>query len=122
MYAPEPPLSPKKTNVAVFGGAFDPPIHSHMVALADILHSGLADEGLLVPCGPRKDKPDLRSPLIRYCMCEIAVNTSFSSSFPVRVSDIEVKEPKAMKTYDLLTELKKRHQDVNLKFVLGSEY
>merc|ERR1712046_343370 len=55
----------KVVNVAVFGGAFDPPTTSHMFMLAEIIHSGRANEALLLPCGPRPDKPDLRPPLTR---------------------------------------------------------
>lgn len=39
----------------------------------------------LVPCGPRRDKPNLTAAMDRYCMCETAVNTAFSPGFPVKV-------------------------------------
>ena len=46
------------------------PTNSHLTCAAEIINSGSADEVWLVPCGPRDDKPYLKtSPLDRYCMC-----------------------------------------------------
>jgi len=118
--------SPGVKNVAVFGGAFDPPTNSHVLALAEIVHSGIADEALLVPCGPRPDKPNLRPALTRYIMCELACNSAFSYAMPVRASSIEVFEEEAMATYDTLCALKAQAeqagQPTNFMFVIGSDW
>lgn len=111
-----------KTNVAVFGGAFDPPTMSHMLGLAEIIHSGLADEAMLIPCGPRPDKPHLRSPILRYCMCQLACTSAFSYKMPVRASPIEVFEEEAMATYDSLCKLREQEPDKNFIFVIGSDW
>lgn len=111
-----------KRNVAVFGGAFDPPTNSHMFGLAEIISSGVADEVLMVPCGPRPDKPHLRKALVRYIMCQLGVNSSFAHSMPISVSDLEVFEPEALATYDSLRRLKERDPDANLMFVIGSDW
>eukprot|EP00411_Alexandrium_monilatum_P034096 CAMPEP_0175359152 /NCGR_PEP_ID=MMETSP0095-20121207/15370_1 /TAXON_ID=311494 /ORGANISM="Alexandrium monilatum, Strain CCMP3105" /LENGTH=524 /DNA_ID=CAMNT_0016656911 /DNA_START=35 /DNA_END=1607 /DNA_ORIENTATION=+ len=116
----EPPK--RKRNVAVFGGAFDPPTNSHMFGLAEIIHAGVADEVLMVPCGPRPDKPYLRPALTRYIMCQLAVNSSFAHSMPISVSDVEVFEDEALATYDSLRSLKDRDPDANLMFVIGSDW
>ena len=53
-----------------------------MTCASEIVHSGQAEEVWLVPCGPRPDKPGLKTPpLHRYVMAEIAVNTMFSPEF-----------------------------------------
>uniref|UniRef100_A0A7S1LRX7 Cytidyltransferase-like domain-containing protein n=1 Tax=Alexandrium catenella TaxID=2925 RepID=A0A7S1LRX7_ALECA len=109
-------------NVAVFGGAFDPPTNSHMFGLAEIIHAGVADEVIMAPCGPRPDKPHLRPPLVRYIMCQLGVNSSFGHSMPISVSDVEVFEPEALATYDSLRRLKERDPDANLMFVIGSDW
>eukprot|EP00929_Paragymnodinium_shiwhaense_P013775 TRINITY_DN121625_c0_g1_i1.p1 TRINITY_DN121625_c0_g1~~TRINITY_DN121625_c0_g1_i1.p1 ORF type:complete len:606 (-),score=123.62 TRINITY_DN121625_c0_g1_i1:146-1963(-) len=111
-----------KRNVAVFGGAFDPPTSSHMLGLAEIVHSGIADEALLVPCGPRPDKPHLNPPLARYTMCQLACNSTFSYKMPVRASDIEVFEPEALATYDSLRALQEQEPGANFKFVIGTDW
>mmetsp|Transcript_12678 Transcript_12678/g.23897 ORF Transcript_12678/g.23897 Transcript_12678/m.23897 type:complete len:255 (+) Transcript_12678:75-839(+) len=113
----------KHRRVAIYGGAFDPPTNSHLTCAAEIVHSGSADEVWLVPCGPRPDKPKLKTPAIdRYCMCQIAVNTVFSPDFPVKVSDVDVEKPMAAFTYDLLVELRDKHPDVDFAFVIGSDW
>jgi len=111
-----------RRNVAIFGGSFDPPTLSHIMGLAEIVNSGLCDEAVMVPCGPRPDKPALQPPLTRYCMCQLAVHSSYSSSMPVRVSDLEVFEPEAMATYDALKKLQAQDPEANFVFVIGSDW
>mmetsp|Transcript_48751 Transcript_48751/g.98262 ORF Transcript_48751/g.98262 Transcript_48751/m.98262 type:complete len:246 (+) Transcript_48751:65-802(+) len=112
-----------RRRVAIYGGAFDPPTNAHMTSAAEIVHSACAEEVWLVPCGPRPDKPKLKTPPIdRYCMCQIAVNTAFTPDFPVKVSDIECFSETAFFTYDLLCTLRQRHPDVDFVFVIGSDW
>lgn len=47
------------------------------------VHSGCADEVWLVPCGPRPDKPKLKTPALdRYCMCQAVRWPWWSWGFP----------------------------------------
>lgn len=47
------------------------------------VHSGCADEVWLVPCGPRPDKPKLKTPALdRYCMCQAVRWLWWSWGFP----------------------------------------
>jgi len=112
----------RRKRVAVFGGAFDPPTNAHMLSVAEIIHSGMVDEAMLVPCGPRKDKPHLRQPLERYCMCELALCTTFSHVMPVRASSVEVFEKEALATYDSLCKLRDSEPDSDFVFVIGSDW
>lgn len=109
-------------SIAVFGGTFDPPTNSHMISLAEIVHSGVADQVILVPCGRRADKPHLRSTRERYTMCQLACASSFTHNLPVTVSDLEVEEPEALATYDLLCALREANPNSKLKFVVGSDW
>lgn len=113
-----------RRTVAIYGGAFDPITNAHLTAASEIVHSGCADECWIVPCGPRPDKPKLKTTAIdRYCMCEIAVNTTFSSAdFPVRVSDIECFADEAFYTYDLLLACQKAQPDTSFCFVIGTDW
>ncbi|CAK9057043.1 Probable nicotinate-nucleotide adenylyltransferase (Deamido-NAD(+) diphosphorylase) (Deamido-NAD(+) pyrophosphorylase) (Nicotinate mononucleotide adenylyltransferase) (NaMN adenylyltransferase) [Durusdinium trenchii] len=114
--------APRK-RVAIYGGTFDPPTNSHMTCAGEIIHSGSADEVWLIPCGPRPDKPHLQTtPLDRYCMCQIAVNSSFSPSFPVQVSDLETFRETAFYTYDLLQSLREQYPEIDFAFVIGSDW
>lgn len=113
----------ERKRVAVYGGAYDPITNSHLTCAAEIVHSGCVDIVWLVPCGPRPDKPKLKTPpLDRYCMCKIAVNFAFSVSFPVKVSDIECFSSEAFATYDLLCSLRDKHPDMDFSFVIGSDW
>jgi len=113
----------KGGRVAIFGGAFDPITNSHLTCVAQILHSGSADEVWLVPCGPRPDKKSLKtSPLDRYCMCKIAVNQMFSCSFPVYVNDVECFGEEPLFTYDLLCKLKEMNPHLSFTFIIGSDW
>lgn len=113
----------RRRRVAIYGGAFDPVTNSHLTCASEIVHSGHCDEVWLVPCGPRPDKPKLKTPPIdRYCMAQIAVNTAFSPEFPIKVSDIDVFNESAAFTYDLLTVLRARHPDTDFVFLIGSDW
>jgi nicotinate (nicotinamide) nucleotide adenylyltransferase len=112
----------RKRRVAVFGGAFDPPTLSHIMSLAEVVNSGMVDEAVLVPCGPRPDKPRLRPALVRYTMCQIAVSSSFSPAMPVRASDLEVFEPLALPTYTALCRLRELDPGADFMFVIGSDW
>mmetsp|Transcript_131533 Transcript_131533/g.281174 ORF Transcript_131533/g.281174 Transcript_131533/m.281174 type:complete len:590 (+) Transcript_131533:52-1821(+) len=116
-------LAKARPRVAIYGGAFDPITNSHLTCAAEIVHSGCADEVWLVPCGPRPDKPKLTTPAIdRYCMCQLAVNTTFSHKFPVKVIDVECLLPKSIATYDLLCLLRRSNPGVDFSFIIGSDW
>ncbi|KAJ9454163.1 putative nicotinate-nucleotide adenylyltransferase [Diplonema papillatum] len=113
----------QRRRIAVYGGAYDPPTTAHLQCAAQIIHSKQADEVLIVPCGPRPDKPGLRTSAVdRYVMCQIAVNTTFSPNFPVQVCDIEANLAIAMPTYDLLSHLQNSAPECDHVFVLGSDW
>jgi len=113
----------ERKQVAIYGGAFDPVTNSHLTGVAEIVHSGCADEVWLVPCGPRPDKPNLKtSPMDRFCMCRIAVNSCFTSDLPVTVSDIECFADSSFYTYDLLCSLRIRHPEADFSFIIGSDW
>ena len=47
-----------------------------------VMHSKLVDEVWITPCGPRPDKPSLKTSMIhRLVMCHLAVDTTFGSRF-----------------------------------------
>ena len=63
----------RKMRVAILGGSFNPITNAHLNVACEIVHSKLADEVWIVPCGPRSDKPSLiTSTLDRLIMCHLA--------------------------------------------------
>lgn len=110
-----------KKRVAILGGAFNPPTNQHIQLATEIVHSGQVDAVWLMPCGPRPDKPDMgTTPQQRMIMCEIAVNTTVSATFPISVTDHETDE--AMATYDSLCHLRTAYPDCVFSFVVGSDW
>ena len=43
-------------NVALYGGAFDPPHKSHTAIVSEVLNLPFVNEIWLMPCGDRTDK------------------------------------------------------------------
>jgi len=109
-------------RVAVLGGSFDPITNGHLVSACEIIHASKADEVWIVPCGVRPDKPSLRTPYRqRLVMCQMAVDVTFGSSFPVRVCDVEMLEDCALNCYDLMHRLMEEYPDKEFSFVIGSD-
>ena len=86
------------------------------------MHARKADEVWIVPCGVRPDKPSLKTPFLhRLTMCHLAVNTSFGSSFPIRVCDIEMEERCALSCWHLMQRLSAEYPDKEFRFVIGAD-
>ena len=116
------PNSSVKKRVAILGGSFNPITDGHLKMAAEVIHARAADEVWITPCGSRPDKPSLTtSALDRFLMCHLAVNTTFSSEFPVKVSGIELGRPTAVPTVQLLPELDRRYPEYEICFVVGSD-
>jgi nicotinate (nicotinamide) nucleotide adenylyltransferase len=112
----------RKKRVAILGGSFNPITDGHLKMAAEVIHAKVADEVWITPCGSRPDKPSLKtSALDRFLMCHLAVNTTFSSSFPVKVSGVELGRPSAAPTVELLPELDRRYPEYKICFVVGSD-
>jgi len=108
--------------VALYGGSFDPITNAHTNVAAEIIHSKKADEVWVIPCGPRPDKPSLKTSAIdRFIMCHLAINGTFGPRFPVKVCDIEVMLPEALASLPLINLLEKKHPDLDFCFVIGED-
>jgi nicotinate (nicotinamide) nucleotide adenylyltransferase len=113
-----------KKRVAIMGGTFAPPTDSHLLMAANAIHLQLADEVWITPTGkPRSGDVKLGKVTLtsrdRLVMCHLAVDTSFSGSFPIKVCDEEI-EGDALSTPELLRRLKKKHVNCHFSFLAGS--
>ena len=112
----------RRKRVAVLGGSFDPITYGHLTMCAEVINALFADEVWLVPCGPRANKPSLRTPAHERCvMCHLAVNTVFGARYPVKVVDLETRLPAALPTYELLRQLKAAAPGNDYLFVVGTD-
>lgn len=105
------------TNVAVFGGSFDPPTLGHVMVVTHLLlNEPDIDQVLIVPCYQQSGK-HLTDHLHRMQMCEMA----FCYMNRIIVSDVEYELGGESLTSRTISELKTRHPDWNLRFVIGSD-
>ncbi len=86
-----------KRSIAVFGGSFNPPGLHHR-AVAEML-SAHFDEVLVVPCGPRPDKPVTNDvpPIYRAAMAEM----TFRGLPEVRIELFDLEEGTFTRTWEL---------------------
>ena len=97
--------SVKPKRVAIYGGSFNPITDAHLTMCAAIIHSQAADEVWILPCGSRPDKPSLKTSVAdRFLMTHLAVESTFTREFPLRVCDIERNVDAAYQTVDLFFE------------------
>lgn len=108
-------------KIAILGGSFDPITNAHLNVAAEIVHAKAADEVWIVPCAPRKDKNIVAGTMERYTMCNLAVDSSFGSRFPIKVKDFELLEEKMVPTYYLLQRLQKEYPDHEFRVVIGAD-
>ena len=112
----------QRRKVAIYGGSFNPITNAHLNVAAEIMHSKLADEVWITPCGKRPDKPQLRTSMVhRLVMCHLAVDTTFGSRFGVKVCDEEVDKPCAMPSIVLMRSLAEKYPEVDFYFACGAD-
>jgi len=114
--------SGERLRVAVYGGSFNPITNAHLNCAAELIHSRLVDEVWMVPCGPRPDKPSLKtSALHRLIMCHLAVDTTFGSRFGVRVIEECTSCLRDMPSLVLMRRFKEHYPQYDFSFVVGSD-
>jgi nicotinate-nucleotide adenylyltransferase len=74
-------------NIAIYGGAFDPPHIGHIQLINNLTKLGGIDEIWLMPCGDRTDKHLLLPKEKRFTL----MRQLFANNSAVKVSDNEIK-------------------------------
>lgn len=111
-----------RKKIAIVGGSFDPPTEQHFNVAAAVAQTGSADEVWMCPCGPRPDKPSLKTPsLIRYMLCVLGIEGKFSAKLPIKVCDIEVFEKQSIPTYFCIKKLEEKFPDYDFFWVIGTD-
>lgn len=105
------------SELAVFGGSFDPPHIAHTLVAAYVLSAHSVERVLVVPCFRHPfDKP-LASFEHRIHMCEIAMRDLAR----VEVSAVEADLGATSLTLPMLEAVAARHPNTRLRLVLGSD-
>lgn len=106
------------TNVALYGGSFDPPHIGHvMVASHLLLNDPSVEEVVIAPCFQHLEKTGLAPFHTRYAMCKEA----FGWLPRTRVSNIEEELGGGSLTVRTVRALKAKHPDWRVFFVMGSD-
>jgi len=108
-------------NIALYGGAFDPPHKGHTQLIFALAKASFVDEVWLLPCGDRKDKKlvlptSSRLKLIRDLFKEVP-------EIKVCEDEIELSKQQGdqIHTYDLMKYMLKRYKDSRFHFVVGAD-
>lgn len=105
------------TTVAVFGGSFNPPHVSHVLAVVYVLATQPVDEVLVVPAYGHPFGKPLVPFEHRFAMCERA----FRDLRRVSISTIEAELGGDSRTLFTLQALRRLHPDWSLRLVVGSD-
>jgi len=91
-------VKPKRPRIALFGGSFNPPGNHHR-AIARWLVKQF-DQVLVIPCGPRPDKPSTNEiePIYRAAM----VDMTFRGMEKVQVELFDLERESFSRTYELI--------------------
>ncbi len=106
-------------RIGILGGTFNPVHLGHLVLAQDARERFELDRVLLVPCAspPHKDARDLAPAAHRLAMLEAAVEADPA----LEVSAIEIERGGVSWTVETLRELRARHPDADLVFVIGAD-
>lgn len=104
-------------NVGFFGGSFNPPHVSHVLAVSYVLATQPVDRVLVVPCFDHPLGKELAPFAHRRAMCERA----FAHLRDVEVSSVEQEMGETSRTLYTLQALKAAHPDWSLRLVIGAD-
>lgn len=110
----------RKINVAILGGAFNPPTVAHLEVAKFILNtSRWADEVWLMPANGHMDNKQMKAPEHRIEMCKILT----SNDGRIKVSDYEIKNKLGGETYHMLNKLvhDDEYENYRFAFIIGQD-
>lgn len=108
----------KKNTIVVFGGSFNPPLNSHFSIAEQVLNQYQEVEKVIfVPVNKKYEKDGLEENKHRYNMLNLVIKKN--SNFIL--SDIDMQENRSLYTIETLEEIKKKYQDKDICFLIGSD-
>ena len=107
-----------KKIIAIFGGAFNPPINSHVFLAKQIIGKLNNIEKLIfVPVSTKYKKQNLTYDEHRFNMLKIICNKEEK----MEVSDVEMKSEKQLFTIQTLNYFKNRYKNNEIYFIMGTD-
>ena len=108
------------TQVAIYGGAFNPPHLAHVFTFTYLLGRSDVDEVWLIPTAAHVFGKTL-APLEDRMMLLSTIVDSYGWSDRVRILDIEGRRDGPSRTFDTLTELSAAHPTHRFRWVIGAD-
>lgn len=108
-------------RVALYGGSFDPPHNGHLEVVRTLLRVNWIDEVWIAPTGIRRSKATTATPLQRFTMVELAVNTQFAANVPIRVLSHRTLHQAPYPTATLFKFLLERCHEVKFHIAAGPD-
>ncbi len=107
-------------DVAIFGGAFNPPHLAHVFTMTYLLGRTDVDEVWLIPTAAHVFGKDL-APLDRRIAMLTTIVDGYGWSDRVRVLDVEGRREGPSRTFDTLTELSEAYPEYRFRWVIGAD-
>ncbi len=105
-------------KIGIFGGTFDPPHLSHVLACHYVLETSGLDKILVIPCYQHPFEKPTAPFEDRMEICRLAMRQLHPR---VEVSPIEGEIRKVSYTIDTVRELRRRHPDASFELIIGSD-
>lgn len=102
-------------DIAVFGGAFDPPHLGHLTIARQLLQQELTDEVWFLPVKYHPFLKDLTIEQHRLAMLKLMLEPR------MKINTFELEQPETTYTYNTLKQLSQQHLEHRLSFVIGSD-
>ena len=102
-------------DIAVFGGAFDPPHLGHLTIARQLLKQHLANEVWFLPVKNHPFSKNLSAEEHRLAMLELMIEAQ------MRIETYELEQETVSYTYKSLKALVKQHSQHRFSFVIGSD-
>lgn len=108
----------EQNNIAIFGGAFNPPLNSHFSIAQQVLnqYEGI-EKVIFVPVNSKYEKQGLIENKHRYQMLKLV--TDKNPKF--EVSDIDMHKNRSLYTIEVLEQMQKQFPKKQLWFLMGSD-
>ncbi len=108
----------ERKQIIMFGGAFNPPLHSHFSLAEQLVNEySQIEKVIFVPVNSKYKKQDLASNEDRYQMLKLVCDKNEKFA----VSRVEIDSPSPLYTIETLKILQKQYPEYEIGFVIGSD-
>lgn len=109
------------TEIAIFGGTFDPPTRAHEAIIDACLAQPTVDEVWVMPSGYRADKPGMQSNAVRTELLEVMRAVEYPENERIKITDIEQRLPQPTETCHTVDALEVVRPNDRFWFVFGAD-